>query len=111
MSLSKLKKIFTTKRIFPELISTNERFLFDLRSKLTHGDTSLNENETKKLFTSRKYFNNDVFLTGIKNHVLEFNNFKNQILMKIFGFDNKKSGFSVINILVIIIFFFSFIIY
>lgn len=101
MSLSKLKNFFRPpKLISDELISTNEKFLFDLRYKLTHGDRSLNETETKKLFTSRKYFNNDIFLSGIKNHVLEFNNFKNQIMMKIFGFDNKKGGFSLINVLV-----------
>lgn len=100
MSLSKFKKIFTAKKIFPELISTNEKFLFDLRHKLSHGNRSLNETETKKLFTSRKFFDNDIFLTGIKNHVLEFNNFKNQSLIKIFGLNTKKSGFSILNILV-----------
>jgi len=106
MSLSKLKKVFTiNKKIFPELISTNEKFLFDLRNKLTHSDKGLNEVEAKKLFTSRKYFYNDLFLTGIKSHVLGFNSFKNHILMKIFGFDNMKSGYSIINILVNYFFF------
>lgn len=101
MSLSKFKSLLKpTQLISSELTSTNEKFLFNLRYKLTHGDRSLNEIETKKLFTSRKYFNNDIFLSGIKNHVLEFNNFKNQIMMKIFGFDNKKGGFSLINVLV-----------
>jgi len=101
MSLSKFKNLFNLKKkLSEEIISTNEKFLFDLRYKLTHGDKSLNEIETKKLLTSRKYFNNDLFLSGMKNHVLEFNNFKNQIIMKIFGFDNKKSGFSLINVLV-----------
>ena len=108
MSLSKLKKIFNFKSIFPELISTNEKFLFNLRNRLTFGDRNLDEIETKKLFTSKKYFYDDIYLTGIKNHVLEFNNFKNNILMKFFGIDNKKIGFSIINMLVSIMFLFSF---
>lgn len=106
MSLSKIKKFISPKRFFPELLSTNEKFLFELRTKLMNSNKNLNELETKKLFTAKKYFNNDVFMTGLKNHVLEFNNFKNQILMKIFGYETKRGGFSFINMMVKIYFIF-----
>ena len=95
-----MKNFFSLKRIFPELISTNEKFLFEIRNKMINTNKNLSDAETKRIFTTRKYFNNDIFLTGIKNHILDFNNFKNQILVKIFGFDNKKSGVSMINLLV-----------
>lgn len=102
MSLSKIKRFFNLKIFFPELLSTNEKFLFDLRNRLTNGERNLNEIETKKLFTNRKFFNNDIFLTGLKNHVLKFEYFKNRILMNIFGLESKKTGFSLINFLVYI---------
>lgn len=99
MSLIKIRKFFSISRIFPESISTNEKFLFELRNKLINKRT-LSESESRRLFTARKYFANDIFLGGIKNHVLEFNNFKNKILMKIFGFDKRKNGISLLNLLV-----------
>jgi len=101
MSLSKIKNLFNiNKKLFPEIISTNEKFLFEIRNKFINSNRYLSETEAKKLFTTKKYYRLDIFLSGIKNHILEFNNFKNQFLVKIFGYENKKAGISFLNFLV-----------
>ena len=71
-----------------------------MRKKLIKDNKNLNDEETKRIFESDKHFRFDVYMTGIRNHVLEFNNFKNQILIRIFGYNYKRSGISIFNYLV-----------
>ncbi len=89
----------------PELSSTNEKFIFEMRMRLIDSKKKLTESDIKMLFTEKKYFRNDIFMRGIKNHVLEFNHFKNHMLLKLFGYESKK-GFSIINAMVILLFYF-----
>jgi len=91
---TKIKSLLSLRLLFPEYINPNEKLSYEIREKLSKNHEDINGKNLDKIISERKSRFPEFYFSGIKKNVLNFSDFKSEILSRSLGINdefNKKA--------------------